>query len=146
MAQGFGSGLVPFAPGTWGSFAGWLLFVLVGAPYPPLPTFAVLLALFALGVLVSERTGRDLGVADHGSIVFDEMVAVWCVLEFLPPVWTWQLAGVLVFRVFDILKPPPIRTLEARYHGGFGVMIDDVAAAFATLIVLALAKRVMGLW
>jgi len=87
------------------------------------------------------RTGRDLGIHDHGSMVWDEFVAFLLVLAILPRELGWQAAGFVLFRAFDIAKPPPIRWFERRYHGGFGAMFDDILAAGYTLIVLALVKR-----
>ncbi|CAN5362871.1 hypothetical protein BH09PSE6_BH09PSE6_33620 [soil metagenome] len=101
---------------------------------------AILVPAFIVGIPACTITGRHLGVADHGSMVWDEIVAIVMVLVVLPPSLGWQLAGVIVFRIFDILKPPPISTIERRYHGGFGVMIDDLVAALITIAVLLLAR------
>ena len=142
VAMGFGAGLSPWAPGTAGTLLAWLLF---GA-LEGLPAGLVLLAiaaLFALGVWVCEVTGRDLGIADHGSMVWDEVVAFLLVLAIVPAELAWQAAAFVLFRFFDIAKPPPIRYLERRYGGGFGVMFDDLAAAAYTLLALAAAKRVL---
>jgi len=84
------------------------------------------------------------GAADHGSMVFDEIVAFLMVLVFAPDGFFWQLGAFLWFRFFDIAKPAPIRQLEARFKNGFGVMADDIVAAFYTIVVLALFKRVFG--
>jgi phosphatidylglycerophosphatase A len=90
---------------------------------------------------VCDVTGRHLGIADHGAMVWDEVVAFLLVLAILPATLAWQLAGFVVFRIFDIAKPPPIRWLEARWKGGFGVMADDLLAAGYTLLVLAAVQR-----
>jgi phosphatidylglycerophosphatase A len=89
-------------------------------------------------------TGRRLGVADHPAMVVDEMVAFMLVLAILPRELDWQAAAFLLFRAFDIVKPAPIRWFERRFHGGFGVMFDDLLAAGYTLLVLAVLKRVLG--
>lgn len=94
-----------------------------------------------LGIASIPLTGRALGEVDHGSIVWDEFVAVWLVLLCLPATWLWQLAGVLVFRFFDILKPWPVRVADARLKNGFGVMFDDLLAAGYTLVCLWIASR-----
>ena len=94
-----------------------------------------------IGVWACGVTGRDLGVADHGSMVWDEVVAFLLVLAIVPRELAWQAAAFVVFRAFDIAKPPPIRQLERRYGGGFGVMFDDLLAAGYTLLVLAAAQR-----
>ena len=103
--------------------------------------FAVfLLGAFICGVWACQRTGRDLGVADHGAIVWDEIVPFWAVLFMAPPEWLWQLAAFLWFRVFDIVKPPPADWFDAKVKNGFGVMMDDVVAAGYTVVTLALIK------
>jgi phosphatidylglycerophosphatase A len=101
----------------------------------------VVAALFGIGVWACEVTGRHLGMADHGAMCWDEVVAFLLVLVVVPDSWSWQLAAFAVFRAFDIAKPPPIRALERRFKGGFGVMADDLLAAGYTLLALALARR-----
>lgn len=137
IALGFGAGLSPKAPGTAGSLLAWLLFPLVSVPMPYTALLLILLLLFIGGVLASERTGRALSVPDHGAIVWDEMVAVWLVLIFTPQTLLWQAIAVGLFRFFDIVKPPPVRNVERRFKGGFGVMADDIVAAGYTLLVLS---------
>jgi phosphatidylglycerophosphatase A len=140
IAFGFGAGRAPFAPGTFGTLlawpAGWLL---SGAH--PVVTLSIIGALFLLGVWACGVTGRDLGVYDHGGMVWDEFVAFLLVLAIAPRALAWQAAAFVLFRAFDILKPTPIRWFERRYTGGFGVMFDDLLAAGYTLLVLAVAKR-----
>ncbi len=97
--------------------------------------------LFALGIWACGVTGRHLGVHDHGAMVWDEVVAFLLVLCILPRELGWQIAGFVLFRAFDIAKPPPIRSFERRYQGGFGAMFDDLLAAGYTLVVLALVRR-----
>ena len=80
-------------------------------------------------------------VADHGAMCWDETVAFLLVLAIAPQNWRWQAAAFVLFRAFDVVKPPPIRQLESRMKGGFGVMFDDLLAAGYTLLVLALARR-----
>ena len=108
----------------------------------PMLLFPLLALLFVLGVWACGRTGRQLGAADHGSMVWDEIVAFLLVLALLPREPDWQAAAFVLFRAFDIAKPPPIGWLERRFHGGFGVMIDDLAAAGYTLLVLAVIRRI----
>lgn len=103
-----------------------------------------LLALFLLGVWACHVTGRNLGSVDHGSMVWDETVAFLLVLFFTPVHGYWQAFAFLLFRLFDIAKPPPIRYYERTIKGGLGVMIDDLAAAFYTLLVLAFARAVLS--
>jgi phosphatidylglycerophosphatase A len=141
VALGFGAGLVPFAPGTAGTAAAWPLGWLLAGTLQPVLALALIALLFALGVWACELTGRHLGVADHGSMVWDEIVAFLLILAIVPRSLAWQAAAFVLFRLFDIAKPPPIRWFERRYRGGFGVMFDDIIAAGYALLVLAAAKR-----
>jgi len=143
VALGFGSGLWPKGPGTAGTLAGWLLFPLVRAPLTDGLFAGLLVACFLFGILACERTGRALGVADHGSIVWDEIVAIWLVLWLTPATFGWQLTAFVLFRFFDIVKPQPIRWVDDRTRGGFGVMLDDLIAAGYTLFALALLVRLL---
>ena len=143
VAFGFGAGLAPFAPGTAGTLVGWVLGWVVAAFLPPQAVLALAGALFLAGVWACGVTGRHLGVADHGAMCWDEVVAFLLVLALVPADPWWQAAAFLLFRVFDVVKPPPIRQLEMRMKGGFGVMFDDILAAGYTLLVLAVAKRVL---
>jgi len=141
IAFGFGSGLLRPAPGTWGTLAAWLIWwALLARLNLPEAAMAVFLTLaFMLGVWACGRTGKDLGVADHGGMVWDEMVAFWLVLCLTPPHWLAQTLAFGLFRLFDIIKPFPIRQLDARCKNGFGVMLDDLlAAGYAVLVFLAL--------
>jgi phosphatidylglycerophosphatase A len=141
IALGFGSGLAPYAPGTAGTLLAWALGWLVFAGLPASVQLAIVAAGFALGVWACSVTGRHLGASDHGALVWDEVIAFLLVLAVLPDTLGWQIAGFVLFRIFDIAKPPPIRALERRFHGGFGVMVDDLLAAGYTLLVLAIAMR-----
>ena len=141
IAFGFGAGLSPWAPGTAGTLLAWLLAWLAGPALGTPAGLTVITALFVLGVWVCEVTGRHLGIADHGSMVWDEVVAFLLVLAIIPATFAWQLAGFALFRLFDIAKPPPIRWLETRFKGGWGVMIDDLLAAGYTLLALAAVQR-----
>ncbi len=144
IALGFGSGLMPKGPGTAGTLVGWLLFPFVRAPLSDALFGGLLLASFLFGILACERTGRALGVADHGGIVWDEIVAIWLVLWLTPPTLAWQATAFVLFRFFDIVKPPPIRWVDERTRGGLGVMFDDLLAAGYTLLVLALLVRLIA--
>ncbi|HET9349946.1 MAG TPA: phosphatidylglycerophosphatase A [Burkholderiales bacterium] len=140
IAFGFGAGLSPFAPGTAGSALGWVIGWAL-AEVNPWVFFLVVIVLFLVGFWACEITGRHLGVADHGGMVWDEVVAFLLVLAVVPRELAWQAAAFVLFRFFDIAKPPPIRQLERRYGGGFGVMFDDTVAAAYTLLALAVVKR-----
>jgi phosphatidylglycerophosphatase A len=144
LALGFGSGLAPAAPGTFGTLVAIPFAALLRARFDDLGYALVVGFLFAVGVGVSGKTGRDLGVPDHGAIVWDEIVAFLAVLFFVPEDLFSIACAFLLFRVFDIVKPPPIRAVDAALKNGFGVMLDDLLAAGYTLLVLALARRVFG--
>lgn len=144
IALGFGSGLSPWAPGTVGSLLAWALYPLLRSPVSEGVFLLLLVSFFLAGILACERTAKALGSGDPGAVVWDEMLAVWLVLFFCPPGLAWQAAGVALFRLFDIAKPEPIATLERRFRGGFGIMIDDLAAAGYVLLVLAVAVHFLG--
>jgi phosphatidylglycerophosphatase A len=132
LAFGFGSGLAPYAPGTFGTLVGIPFFMLFSAV--SLPLYLVLTALmFLVGVVVCERCSRDLGVHDHGGIVWDEIVGFLVTMIAVPLEWHWLLSGFLLFRFFDILKPWPIRWFDRHVSGGFGIMLDDVIAGLFAL-------------
>jgi phosphatidylglycerophosphatase A len=142
IAFGFGAGLSPFAPGTAGTLIAFPIWWLIGPTYGPAVLFGILGFFFVAGVWACDLTGRRLGIADHGAMCWDEVVAFLLVLAIAPQDWRWQAAAFFLFRAFDVVKPPPIRQLERRMKGGFGVMADDLLAAGYTLLVLALAKRI----
>ncbi|PJG83981.1 phosphatidylglycerophosphatase A family protein [Caviibacterium pharyngocola] len=138
-ALGFGSGLMHPAPGTWGSLAAVILGALL-QPYLSPVLFIILTALcFVFGCYFCQKTADDMGVHDHGAIVWDEFVGIFIVLAALPDFsWYWYLAAFGLFRFFDILKPYPIRYFDQKLENGFGIMIDDVLAAIYAVIVLRL--------
>ena len=139
LAFGFGSGLSPVAPGTIGTLVAIPFAILLKNLSEPV-FWLVLLALFWLGVWLCDRVSRKLGVHDHGGIVWDEMVGYWLAVAFVPLQWPWLLAGFVLFRFFDIYKPWPIRQLDKKVLGGFGIMIDDVLAAIFSMILLGVAQ------
>lgn len=142
LALGFGSGLAPRAPGTFGTLAAipvYLLCMTLPAPVYLL----VLAAAFAAGVYLCGRTARALGVHDHPGIVWDEVVGYLATMAFAPPGWAWIALGFVCFRVFDIWKPWPIRALDRHVHGGLGIMLDDLAAGIAAALTLLLIARVV---
>lgn len=153
LACGFGSGLAPVAQGTAGSLAALLPWLLLRQL--PLPVYVlVLLAAFGFGVWACGVAGRALQVADHRSIVWDEFVGQWvALLPLLLPRWmpagpaalAWSmLAGLALFRLFDVWKPWPIRWLDRRVKGGLGVMVDDLLAGVFAALLLALLVSAAG--
>ena len=133
LAFGFGSGLAPVAPGTFGTLAAfplyWMLSGVHGWAY-----LAIVAFFFAAGIGFCDTAGKALGVPDHGSIVWDEIVAMLLVLHFAPHTWVGFVAAFLLFRLFDIWKPFPIRWCDQHLKNGFGVMFDDLLAAIYAII------------
>jgi phosphatidylglycerophosphatase A len=135
LAFGFGSGLAPRAPGTFGTLAALPLYwLLVQGPWLFFAAF-VLVALLA-GIYWCDRAARELGVHDHPGIVWDEIVGYLITLLMIPQGWTWVLAGFLLFRLLDIWKPWPIRWVDRRVGGGLGIMLDDVLAGLGAGVLL----------
>ncbi|MEF3192837.1 MAG: phosphatidylglycerophosphatase A [Halothiobacillaceae bacterium] len=142
LAHGLGSGLVPMAPGTFGTLAALLPWLLLAQLALPLYLAVVLLAALA-GVWLCGEAARKMGRDDPGSIVWDEWVGLWVALVGLPPTWPWVLAGFVLFRLFDILKPWPVGWLDRRFHGGFGIMLDDIAAGIMAAACLQIALNML---
>ena len=141
IAFGFGSGLAPWAPGTFGTLAAvplyWLLQPLSLAAY-----LALLLVFSGIGVWACGRTERELGSKDPSAIVWDEVVGYLLAMTGSPGGWPWAVAGFVVFRLFDIWKPWPVRVLDQRVTGGLGIILDDLAAGAMAWAVLWLAAAV----
>lgn len=135
FALGFGAGLAKKAPGTFGTLIGMPLFLLI-ASLNFYTQLAIISVLFLIGIYFCDKTGKALGVADHGGIVWDEIVAIMLVLTITPLQWQWWVTAFALFRLFDIWKPAPIRQCDAKIKGGFGVMLDDLLAAFYTMMSL----------
>ncbi|MCV6623017.1 MAG: phosphatidylglycerophosphatase A [Cellvibrionaceae bacterium] len=138
LAFGFGSGLSPKAPGTFGTIAA-LPFVFLLQASSIYIYLAVLVIGFAIGVYLCEHASKVMGVHDHGGIVWDEFIGMWLAMLAVPLGWQWLLAGFVLFRIFDIAKPWPIGWLDKKVSGGFGIMIDDVLAGLYALLILQLA-------
>ncbi|WP_277187025.1 phosphatidylglycerophosphatase A [Caballeronia sp. BR00000012568055] len=139
VSLGFGSGLSPVVPGTIGTLFGWLSFVVLN-PHLTVAEWGALIAVgFIAGIWITDYTAKKMGVDDPSAIVWDEIVAFWLVLLLVTPAtFTGQLWAFIVFRFFDMVKPPPIRYFDRRLKGGFGIMFDDLVAAFFSLLVIAL--------
>jgi len=127
LAFGFGSGLAPKAPGTFGTLAGVLVYLLLQTLQLPL-YLAVTAGVCLVGIPICGIAASKLGVHDHPGIVWDEIAGYLVTMAFAPSGWLWMLAGFAAFRVFDILKPWPICALDRKLGGGFGIMVDDVVA------------------
>jgi phosphatidylglycerophosphatase A len=143
LAFAAGAGLLPKAPGTWGTLAAIPLYLLLARL--PLPIYVLMLVGLALvGVWACGRVGRDLGIQDHPAIVWDEVVGYLLTMTAAPPGWPWVLAGFLLFRGLDIWKPWPIRWLDQQVGGGLGVMLDDLAAGALALALLQGGQSWLG--
>ena len=139
------SGYFPFAPGTVGSAAGLVFYALVWWTKSPIVEVAMIAALFAAGVWAGTTAERYFGGVDPGPIVIDEVVGMLITLAFIPVGWSGALAGFVLFRIFDVIKPYPAGRLEAL-HGGLGVMADDAMAAVYANISLRLAMWMFPAW
>jgi phosphatidylglycerophosphatase A len=142
LSLGFGSGLAPKAPGTFGTIVGVMLFYVV-KDWSLQAHLSLFGCLFLLGVFCCNSTGKALGVSDHGGIVWDEIVAMILVLAFTPIHWAWWLVAFGLFRLFDIWKPYPIRQFDAKLKNGFGVMFDDLLAAIYAILSIKLIVWIM---
>ena len=135
LAFGFGAGAAPVAPGTFGTLIAVPVYYVMQSLSAT--WYALLVALmFAVGVWLCERTARDMNTHDHPGIVWDEVVGYLVTMFMAPAGWWWMLIGFMLFRLFDIWKPFPIRWLDRRVTGGLGIMLDDVAAGIAAALVL----------
>ena len=148
IALGLGSGLSPVAPGTAGTLWAWLAYAVLQIWCTPAQIGWVIAVSLPLGWWACTVTARHMGVADPGSIVWDEIVAFWLVLWLVTPAgWLAQLAAFVLFRYFDAAKPGPVRWADSLFkgfgwRGGFGILFDDLVAAGCTLLVFALARHV----
>ena len=137
LAFGFGSGLAPFAPGTFGSIPGLLLFWLT-MDFGLYVQLGIIAATALAGIWICGESARRIGVHDHGGIVWDEIVGMYVTLLFAPVSVAGFVLAFVLFRVMDIVKPWPIRDLDHRLGGGLGIMLDDLLAALYAALPLAL--------
>ena len=135
FALGFGSGLAPKAPGTFGTIMAIPLYWVI-RNFPFESKITLISLAFIIGIYFCDFTGKALGVSDHGSIVWDEIVAMMLVLTIAPFTIYWWITAFILFRLFDIWKPFPIRQCDAKLKGGFGVMFDDLLAAIYAMIII----------
>ena len=138
LAFGFGAGLSPKAPGTAGTVVAVLIYLVLPS-MPPIVYAGFILFSFMLGIWICGKTAEDLGVHDHGGIVWDEFVGYWITMFMAPSGLIWVLLGFVLFRLLDILKPWPIKWADKKLTGGLGIMLDDVLAGImAALFIQAL--------
>jgi phosphatidylglycerophosphatase A len=142
LAFGFGSGCSPKAPGTFGTLMAVALYLPLARL--ELPWYLAVIAVASLlGIWICGRTARDLGVHDHGGIVWDEFAGFWLTMVAAPPGLAWIVAGFVLFRLFDILKPWPISWLDRRIGGGLGIMLDDLLAGLFAMAIMQGAARLL---
>lgn len=144
IATGCGLGLLPGAPGTWASLAalpcGWLIQSYCG----PAGLLVAAGLVFAVGCWAAARVAEASGIADPGAVVIDEIAGQLLALAAAPRDWRWYAAAFLLFRIFDIWKPFPVGWLDRHAKGGFGIMLDDVAAALYALLLIAIGRGAIG--
>jgi len=143
VAFGFGSGLAPKAPGTFGTLAAVPHYLLLSQMIPVYYTLVVI-ATAALGIWICDIASKQLQVHDHAGIVWDEFVGYWITMWLLPPDWLWIVAGFVVFRVFDIAKPWPVGYLDRKVEGGLGIMLDDIMAGLMACLTLHIARWIVS--
>ena len=144
IALGAGSGLSRLAPGTAGTLWAWAVFLLLQIWLTPLQMGVLIAASTLVGWWACTITAQHMGVADPGAIVWDEVIAFWLVLWLVTPTTFWgQLGAFVLFRYFDAAKPGPVRWADSLFkgfgwRGGWGIIFDDLVAAFCTLLVIAI--------
>lgn len=137
LAVGFGSGLAPKAPGTFGTLAAIPLYLLLSM-LAPLPYALMVLLLTFVGFYICGKAAEEVGVHDHPAIVWDEFIGFFITMFMVPVSWQSIVLGFILFRFFDIAKPWPISFVDKKVSGGFGIMIDDVIAGLFSLIIMQL--------
>lgn len=148
IALGFGAGLSPVAPGTAGTLWAWLAYIVLQSRLTPEHIGWVIAASLLVGWWACTVAAQHMQVSDPGSIVWDEVVAFWIILWLVMPTgWLGQLAAFALFRYFDAAKPGPVAWADKLFkgfgwRGGFGILFDDLVAAFCTLLVIALWRAI----
>lgn len=141
VAFGFGSGLMPWAPGTWGTLMALPLYAILVQGGWGIYLFVMVMA-GLMGIVVCDYVSQALGAHDYSGIVWDEIVGYLFTMFLAPSGWLWMVIGFLLFRLFDIWKPQPIRWIDQRVQGGMGIMLDDVMAAIPAWCLL----QVLAWW
>ncbi|MCP4877970.1 MAG: phosphatidylglycerophosphatase A [Gammaproteobacteria bacterium] len=138
LSLGFGSGLAPVAPGTCGTLVAIPIYLLLAQLALTYYLLFIMLG-FVAGIFLCGYSSKALGVHDHSGIVWDEFIGFWITMIAVPCSWQWILGGFVLFRVFDIVKPWPVKIADAKMKGGFGIMFDDVLAGLYALACLHVA-------
>lgn len=155
IATGFGSGYSRYMPGTIGTIWAWIMFLILDYLFIDIVLFIIILTTFVVGIVTSDFVENHLKKKDASEIVIDEIVAFWLILFFLPrsdeslssaqaidySYLFIQIQAFVIFRLFDIFKPWPTNIIDKKVHGGLGIMLDDIIAAFQTLFVLSIFFR-----
>ena len=137
LAFGFGSGCMPWAPGTFGTITAVPVFLLLNGTTLWI-YLSITMMMFFIGIWICGKTTEKLNVHDHPGIVWDEIVGYLVTMSAAPKGWTWIIIGFVLFRIFDILKPWPISIADRRISGGLGIMLDDVIAGIFSFVILQL--------
>ncbi len=146
LATGFGSGLSAVVPGTMGTLAA-VPFYLLMTQLPVTAYWGIVAIASLVGIYLCGKTSSDMEVHDHGSIVWDEFVGFWITMGVVSVVsWQSVLAGFMVFRAFDMIKPWPIKWFDQHVHGGFGIMLDDIVAGVMSAVTMFLLSHWFGWW
>ena len=143
LAFGFGAGLSPKAPGTMGTIVAVLIYLLLPS-MPPIIYAGLILLSFVFGIWICGKTAEDLGVHDHGGIVWDEFVGYWVTMFMAPSGLFWVLLGFVLFRLLDIFKPWPIKWADKELAGGLGIMLDDVLAGIMAALCMKALVVLIG--
>ena len=143
LAFGFGAGLSPKAPGTMGTIVAVLIYLLLPS-MPPIIYAGLILLSFIFGIWICGKTAEDLGVHDHGGIVWDEFVGYWITMFMAPSGLFWVLLGFVLFRLLDIFKPWPIKWADKELAGGLGIMLDDVLAGIMAALCMQALVALIG--
>ncbi len=143
IAFGFGSGALPYAPGTWGTLASIPLYLLLSLLPNAYYVIAVLIITVA-SVWLCDKVSRDLNTHDHQGMCIDEFIGFFVTMIYVPREWTWIILGFILFRVFDIWKPQPIRYIDKNVGGGFGMILDDVVAGIFACVLLHLVQWIVN--
>jgi|TARA_B110000305_G_scaffold86788_1_gene97736 phosphatidylglycerophosphatase A len=143
LAFGFGAGLSPKAPGTVGTVVAVLIYLVLPSMQPVIYAGLILLS-FVFGIWICGKTSEDLGVHDHGGIVWDEFVGYWVTMFMAPSGLFWVLLGFVLFRLLDIFKPWPIKWADKELAGGLGIMLDDVLAGIMAALCMQALVVLIG--
>ncbi len=141
IAFGFGTGAIPVAPGTFGTLMAIPFYLYISA-HSHTVYFIATLAITFFSIWLCEKVSRELNVHDHQGMCIDEFVGFLVTMFYAPYGWKWIIIGVILFRLFDIWKPWPIRQIDTHVKGGTGMILDDVAAGIYSLIIIQILARI----